>query len=107
MTPQIEFSNASFKIAGYDPTEPHGIQSLVSRVLHCFRPSVVSVAVYIGRKIQAPAAHIFPSTELDGIQSLISRVFHCFRLSVVLVAVYINRKIQVPAAHNFLEGYKC
>ena len=68
---------------------------------------MVSVVVYIGRKIQAPAAHIFPSTELDGIQSLISRVFHCFRLSVVLVAVYINRKIQVPAAHNFLEGYKC
>ena len=60
VTPQIEFSYASFEIAGYDPTELDGIQSLVSRVLHCFGPSVVSVAAYIDRKIQAPAAHIFP-----------------------------------------------
>jgi S-adenosylmethionine decarboxylase len=58
VTPEAGFSYASFEIVGYDPRELDEIESLVSRVLHCFGPLVVSVAVYVDRKIGARATDI-------------------------------------------------
>jgi len=60
VTPEVGSSYASFEIVGYDPRDLIDIESLISRVLDCFGPSVVSVAVYVDRKLVDRATHIFP-----------------------------------------------
>lgn len=89
VTPEDGFSYASFEAMGYDP-KGCDLESMVERVLSCFRPMVFSISVHVSVDIGHsswtkpvwPQGYICDMTSHQELTGKSSVVYHTYRMAI-------------------------